>query len=1015
MNRKFILDKEINLKEQDFLKTEIYSKNLTELIKNTEKNRVFTIGLFGNWGTGKSSIIETSQKDFDQEKEKFIIYDAWQYCNDSFRRMFLRKLRDDLKFEETDLMKKFYENESTDIGKKYQISKARLIFILAAEVVILFLLPFFNWDTEFKLSIAGILALAGTIISVISGAFHQLNISVTKPHVFAPEQFEDCFKEIVANSLKTSSIVKKVLKYINADRSIKNLDKLVIVIDNIDRCSNDVAYQLLTDIKTFLGSLPYSIVFVIPVDDEALRKHILSNRNVSDDTGKVAEEFLRKFFNLVIRIKSYGETDMFAFAKQISKKNALGFRNETVNLAAKEYAKNPRRVIQLYNNLLAELNYYDSDFSLKNETLICSILILREEFPEYYMKILNSPKTFMNEVTSEETKNNDQLARFIRIAHNAIGKIDIGDLSKILTNSENIFVYIPDDIKDAINTFDSNKIMEVFKTNDEFEKTNIFDYLFHKMNVAIKNALYDTELINYFDLSCIINTQYPINIATQKRLYEIVQPFTESIIIHTSSSENLCIFAMAMADQGNLELKSSLISVIKDTPNIPKEELDVFQDYKIHLFNAILLHFHDAETSKDLSTVYNQRFDTVKDSVMQQFSQDQFNHLVSDEFVRTKIQTMQVFDGNSVEYKRMLFLFKNKYNISAVVYGMFFDKLVELQGDMRGKTREQIGEFLKILQPCIDFISDKKLSTEPQKFYMTITQNRGIPNPQRSNQPQFDAKANFIDECISTKQYVEDVIAFIVSMCRITNSGVNIEREVVKIMSTNRAQLNEKVIDLVNKGFNLHHFLGHIFADTNYSDTNTQVLLKHCFLQKNTDGTYLVGDDGVVKQKLNEILDFAHTNKSNDIYALLKSLTLNGRYKNILSSLIVGKDSSFINSIDKTLLDLAIGTFTQDNCIEYVDNFTFLSVIIKQGNVSQKKNVLNIIISKLIANQNIDETLNLIESITNVGEIDPVGLLVTHLKSFLNENKEIVSDDIRRRVVKIQKKLSGGNTVHEAT
>lgn len=60
MQNKFIIDKEIDLNESDFLKTKTYANNLTKIILNTEPNSVFTIGLFGNWGTGKSSIIKTS-------------------------------------------------------------------------------------------------------------------------------------------------------------------------------------------------------------------------------------------------------------------------------------------------------------------------------------------------------------------------------------------------------------------------------------------------------------------------------------------------------------------------------------------------------------------------------------------------------------------------------------------------------------------------------------------------------------------------------------------------------------------------------------------------------------------------------------------------------------------------------------------------------------------------------------------------------------------------------------------
>jgi hypothetical protein len=129
---KFIIDEEIDLNEIDFLKTKGYSELLSKIIKNTEQNKPFIIGIFGGWGTGKSSIIETSKQDFDQKKTKFITYDAWQYVNDSFRRMFLRKLREDLKYEETALMKKFYENESMDTDFDYKFSKGGAILILFA-------------------------------------------------------------------------------------------------------------------------------------------------------------------------------------------------------------------------------------------------------------------------------------------------------------------------------------------------------------------------------------------------------------------------------------------------------------------------------------------------------------------------------------------------------------------------------------------------------------------------------------------------------------------------------------------------------------------------------------------------------------------------------------------------------------------------------------------------------------------------------------------------------------------
>ena len=183
----------------------------------------------------------------------------------------------------------------------------------------------------------------GLLITVISGAFYQLKISVTKSHLFAPEQFEECFKEIVSNSLSPSN---KALKWIKGNRSIQGLEKLIIVIDNIDRCHEAMAYQLLTDIKTFLSNEEYNVVFIVPVDDEALKKHLFEISK-SEKCNKEKEEFLRKFFNVSLRIKPHQPTEMQAFTHNINNKYNLGFSSDTLALAAKEYATNPRRIIQL--------------------------------------------------------------------------------------------------------------------------------------------------------------------------------------------------------------------------------------------------------------------------------------------------------------------------------------------------------------------------------------------------------------------------------------------------------------------------------------------------------------------------------------------------------------------------------------------------------------------------------------------------------------------------------------------
>lgn len=54
-----LIDKEIDLNQKDLLNTKAYTKSLADLILNSPADQPFTIGLFGEWGSGKSSIIKT--------------------------------------------------------------------------------------------------------------------------------------------------------------------------------------------------------------------------------------------------------------------------------------------------------------------------------------------------------------------------------------------------------------------------------------------------------------------------------------------------------------------------------------------------------------------------------------------------------------------------------------------------------------------------------------------------------------------------------------------------------------------------------------------------------------------------------------------------------------------------------------------------------------------------------------------------------------------------------------------
>lgn len=1002
MQNKFIIDREINLNGGDFLKTKIYSDNLSKIINNSEINKVFTIGLFGNWGTGKSSIIKTSQQDFDEKKIKFVTYDAWQYVNDSFRRMFLLKLREELRYEETDLMKKFYENESTDIGETYKFNWKNIpisIFILSILFVSCIISILCIGDNSWKtgLTISAIISFASLVYTILQGFILKLKISVTKPHLFAPEQFEECFKEIVSNSLSKPN---KILKWIKHNNSIQNLEKLVVVIDNIDRCSNEVAYNLLTDIKTFFGSEPYSIVFVIPVDDEALKKHIINNSKTDLDCDKEKEEFLRKFFNVTLRIKPYGETDMYSFAKLICEKSRIAFKPETINIASKEYAKNPRRIIQLFNNLLAEMNYYDAEFIQKNETLICCVLIIREEYPKYYDIIINSPKLFNEECKEEYKGKEENVKRFMRIAQTALGKVEIYDLSKVLTNSHHQFDNIAIDVKDAIETYDSEKILNIW--NDE--KEQIVNYIFDRMDNSIKNLLIETDLVAYFDLMAYVNNEIPLESYLAKRIDERIQPYILKIISKTKNHENLCKYALLRDSQKDNKIKLAIIEDCKQSENQDKSL------YWKSLFNATLKTFQDKDTSLELSSTFAIYYDDV-DSI--DYSEEQLNHLFSNKFVQERIAELPkdnngeiLFDVKTDKYQKVEWLFRSKKNIEAETYAHLFAKIIGENNDesrMKGKTMDEIAEIITFINPLLNLIPDRKLANQPQALYSLIANNRGIPHPSYPNHPSYDQEVNFIDECIINEKYISEITIFLISIYRITNNRTNVKIELGKLFG--HTYLNDEFVQLINKGYSLHSILNLIFDDVDdFNKNNRLIVLKHCFDQKDKKGDYVIADEKT-KTKLNNILLFAQNKNSEEVFEFLETLIEQERYKNHLMALIVDKDCSFVNSLPNPFLKLAVNSFTKTSHNNYADNFEFLSVIAQKGNNTQKGYIVKIATAKIDANQDVERILDLMDLMENIPLFDKSGLLFSHLDDYQHQNKETLSKELDDRIIKLKKKV----------
>lgn len=943
MERKFVIDEEISfVNEHDILKTQIYADSLVKIIKNTPQGKVFTIGLFGSWGSGKSSIIKTAKDIIEQEddKVKFITYDAWKYVNDSFRRMFLLKIQQELKQGQTEVMQRFYQSESVETDPKVSISPNGLLTLVVILMAITFLLLQTNWHIDLKIGLTSLIGLIGLFITIKNGIFQQLKIQISKPVIFAPEQFEQCFREMITKSLKKRGIIDdvytKLVDYTKTGEcSITNLNKLVIVIDNIDRCHNEMAYQLLTDIKTFLSDEKLNVVFVIPVDDEALKRNIFSNNNCN----KEKEEFLRKFFNVTLRIKPHQTTELNSYARELNNRNGLGFNADTLALCSKEFATNPRRIIQLFNNLSSELCQYSPEFVEKNESAICTILILREEYPDYYKKVLNDPYLFKN-CRIEDNEKNENLKSFIRFAGPIARKICIKDLLKILTNSDAVFNTIPDEVRNSIDSYDVDGTIKHIGLKQEL-KDDIFAYIRRNVEDDIRSNS-EAQIINSLEFTSTLSVSVDFEHTFLNEIDILYKPYYANLLerIDKNKLENLCRFALTLDNNGFKDLKALIIQYVTNT----NEENDTVEE---PLIKAVFTVFNTDDDSKLLIDFATKLFNKIDIYTDIQYSESQLNYLFSEELVQAHINAITI--GDNKETEKLLWLFEHKKNIAEESYSLLFDKIHQLIGTTTNKVKSDMLKYIIYTMNFMQYIRNNSISN--------IDKLSGL-NQKLELRKMNSVNTHIIDDYKTESEKLHLIIDYIMHIYRISN-GVITTNQVNKMCLHDSEYTYSKLVDLRQHGYDLQPFHNAIMNDDDYSLSNLIPLTEHCLLLKETTEQPVI-DRTIIKNKLNSLLDNI---KNEEVEELIERLIIDELLKEIVTENIVGRDAQYINNLPGALLKLAVNSFTEDTASSYEENLEFLSVIASKGTSGQKNKLVKILVEHVNKKKHINETFNIFETI----------------------------------------------------
>ncbi len=432
----FIPDRAIKSTTEDELNRSSFANQLKNSLSNWEDSESLVISLRGEWGEGKSSVINLLKEQFKIEKKNndptIIEFNPWAYSNkDSLTYHFFNDISGELK------LKKEESNDAT-LAKKIKLY-SQLI----------------NIDNETKLIkdfIPNLTIFLGVIGISISKIFDWINtnpkwigntIFILSLSVLCVQLFSGLLNKF-ALYLESKTISKDTttqgIKNDIIDHLKKRSKKLLIIIDDIDRLSQKEICEVFKLIRVN-ADFPNTI-YLLAFDYKIIEANLKEQKGIS---GK---EYLKKIvqvdFNLpytkIDKIQQFlfKELDKIIAKLPSSIIRYFGQENNywinTYHSGYKNFFKNIRDVKRYINSLIFNLNFlHRQDIFEVNPIDFIALESIRVFTPEYYDFIKIRKDLFTDPVNSNKSTDNQRKTE-LQEGFKLVDPLFVEDVKKLINH-----------------------------------------------------------------------------------------------------------------------------------------------------------------------------------------------------------------------------------------------------------------------------------------------------------------------------------------------------------------------------------------------------------------------------------------------------------------------------------------------------------------------------------------------------------------------------------------------------
>ena len=309
-----------NETSEDLLGFKVHADLLINVI-NDESVLPITIGVFGDWGSGKSSILQIVKEEFDKEDDKdslCIYFNGWTFEGyDDAKAALLNSI-----LKELEDNKKISEEIKDTIKEKAKKLWKSIDWMRGAGMVMK------------NVALPAVSAYFTGGLSLVPFAIQKLTEWGDNPEKIIEKLQSEEGKEIYKAFVKEGKVedknatnaVAEFRKDFSELLEATNFKRLVVIIDDLDRCSPERIIENLEAIKLFLN-VPKT-AFIIGADPRIVKYAIeykyKNNKEIEEDNNRIVIDYLEKLIQLPYSLPRLSESEVETYISMLICKKEIG-------------------------------------------------------------------------------------------------------------------------------------------------------------------------------------------------------------------------------------------------------------------------------------------------------------------------------------------------------------------------------------------------------------------------------------------------------------------------------------------------------------------------------------------------------------------------------------------------------------------------------------------------------------------------------------------------------------------